>query len=191
MSRLISEWPGHHFWDIQWSWMWIKVKLPAGVPTEGVIRVTAAAIQVPDGPYVKDVNSNYPVDTSFVRMNVLDNAQRFEIHGVTFLFGIDSNSDMVEQLRRNYIYRVWLQYKWFHQGPLLLFPGHVDMDVFWKESREFREEPGMPWVDMWVPPLHVMPGINLGIELQGNPIIPTKDMEFVIGLVGKMERPVQ
>lgn len=186
----------YDFKDIQWCWQWIRFKIPARTELKAriVIGLDTKEVLVPNSPFKQKVVSYYPVDTSFYSSEDEDGKPSlpiptsFDIHGVTFLF----NKSLVdEDFKSNSIYRMSLCQKWFHQGPLRLFPGYVDMDKFWASDKGQVSYPSEPWVDMWNPPLTVLPQMGLSIEIVTLPFVTKSEIDCVIGMVGRYERSIQ
>ena len=91
-------------------------------------------------------------------------------------------------LKDNYIYQLWVNQKWFHQGPMRMFPLVIDMSK-WPDIHMPDVE--VPWLDEWDEQLVVPSLYSMGIAIQGKPFIPRKDMDIVLGIVGDYVRSVQ
>ncbi len=182
------------FTDIQWCWQWIRFKLPKDKCTEPVINiqsVTEKGMSTSDPPFERTWNKNYPIDTSFIGAGEQFSAPcTFEVHGITFLMSWENEWSDVNSFRDSYIYRFWLMQKWYHQGPMRIFPGTVNADELWS-SEEIKSYPDTPIFDMWNPPLVIPSGCDINIQLEGNAFVPNKDMDIIIGMVGKYTRGVQ
>jgi hypothetical protein len=181
-----------NYYDVVESWLWIRFTLPANIMTKERIDISCvmnSSKYYHDGQvYFHRYVSNYPIDTSFSTQNELEAPTEFLIEGVTFMFSENVEAKDRQMLKDNYSYRLWLQQKWFHQGPMRMFPTIInatDVDIIKVPYCE------LPWIDKWETPLVVLPQMKLGVELNGIPFTPTKDMDIIIGIAGKMKRSVQ
>jgi hypothetical protein len=183
-----------HILDIVDTWMWVRIKIPKGTRLEGIIKLSAETRRTlnldsnPNHPFFRDVIVNYPYDTSFVMPETLMAPQELFVDGVTFMFDGNTIEQDRNMLRDNYCYRLWIMEKWFHQGPMRLFPSIIDLRE-WPSVKVPDIE--LPWIDKWETPNLVPSLCKLGISIEGTPFTLLGDLDFVVGIRGKLQRSVQ
>jgi hypothetical protein len=178
------------------TWMWVRFRIPREVETDRVIRIKGITGKRKNDSPIGDWiwNGVYPIDSSFYPMAgdgdlQLPLPQMFAIHGITFMFGAECDNEDRGKLKDNYIYQLWIDQKWFHQGPMRMFPLIMNMEG-WPEVRLPRDL-DLPWLDQWDEHLLIPSQCPVSIELEGIPFTPMADMNVVMGIVGDYVRAVQ
>jgi hypothetical protein len=181
--------------DIVETWMWLRFLLYARIKTPQQIAFNGRIQRVGDFPL--NTPSGYPIDCSFI--DYIDDPPEsvqmeipasFEVDSVTFLFSNRTSHLDLSALRDNYVYRLWIGHKWYHQGPLRIFPVVADLDDPEKCAKTITSMEG-PWKDDWDPPETIPCGMRIGITLEGVPFTPAERIDVLMGIHGKYIRSVQ
>ena len=176
------------------TWMWVKFRLLRGIPTDEIIRIRGISGKRKNSSPIGDWvwNGVYPLDSSFYPnpegQLQLSPPCYFSPQGVTFMFGGDCDNEDRQKLKDNYIYQMWVLQKWFHQGPMRMFPLVVDM-TDWPEVRVPDLE--LPWIDTWEEKLIIPPMCDVTIQLEGIQFTPMADMDVIMGIKGEYDRSAQ
>jgi hypothetical protein len=172
------------------TWHWVRFCLPAGERTAGTIAINSVCENevIPGTPFIRKWNSNYPIDSSFHLNQELPAPCHFMVKGVTFMFGNECNDKDRGRLKDRYIYQLWINQKWYHQGPMRMFPLIIDVS---KWPNVHIPELELPWIDTWDKPEIILSQCSLGICIYGKPFIPVEDIDVVVGMVGDYVRSIQ
>lgn len=179
------------FFDRISTLFWVRFRLQPGWIEPPVVNVWADTQEkespVPHPPFLRKINTSYPIDSSFIKPMEWPVPQTAILHGVSFLFDERCNPEDRAEFKSNFAYRLFVLEKWFHEGPIRLFPLVAHLDSITGELPVLQE----PWIDAWEIPRVVMPGMQLGIALQGNAVKLSAELDIMIAMFGYLDRPVQ
>ena len=180
--------------DIIDTVIWIRLKLPKGQMLPAQITVAPELhreiISRPGHPvFVQSSVANYPVDCNLYKVNELQVPIEGFIQRIFWMFDESTAATDRDRLKANYMYRFYIDHKWYSEGPLRMFPLVANL------TQELTEHANLslpePWCDVLEIPRVLYSGAPFNLNLTGVPFVPTGDIDVMAGLGGKLARMVQ